>query len=426
MAQAADDPDGQARIAAFLQGLRALGWIEGRNLRLDYRLGGGDVARIRKDAVELVALAPDLILAGGGQVMGPLQEATRTVPIVFTQTADPVGAGYVASLARPGGNATGFQNFEPAMGGKWLGVLKEAAPNMSRAGVLFASNTAANVAFLRAAEEAAPLLGVKVAPIDVHRDVEIERAVATLASDAFGVSRNHEDHGIPACLRIRLEHHFELAAVAPLDDQKIELAIVEHWPRHVSFEFHQNVSRIPIPQYSLADWLRTTIVDPDVRLQGNTQCLRAGSARNQAALDGRHDRLGARSRRDSGWLVVFNRDPVSGNRSLQGSFQREKLPTRVMTDAQLAVCLQVKPRTVADHIKSIEQNGLPLSKRHDVTAHVLHIGDITRGLLCRCRCSYPVDAPQEQHGPDRSYARQSLSSSAPATFGGLGVHGGIS
>src|SRR5262249_43514146 len=107
MAQAADDADGQARVAAFRKTLHELGWIEGRNVRLDYRWGGGDVDRIRRDAAELVALAPDVILAGGGQVMGPLREATRTVPIVFTQTADPVGAGFVATLSRPGGNATG-------------------------------------------------------------------------------------------------------------------------------------------------------------------------------------------------------------------------------------------------------------------------------------------------------------------------------
>src|SRR5262245_55958476 len=128
MAQAADDLDGQARVTAFLQGLRELGWIEGRNVQLDYRWGGGDVARIRRDAAELVALTPDVILAGGGQVVGPLQEATRTVPIVFTQTADPVGAGFVASLARPGGNATGFTNFEYGLSGKWLEVLREVVP----------------------------------------------------------------------------------------------------------------------------------------------------------------------------------------------------------------------------------------------------------------------------------------------------------
>jgi putative tryptophan/tyrosine transport system substrate-binding protein len=101
MAQTADDPDGRARVAAFLQTLHELGWIEGRNVRLDYRWGGGDVDRIRRDAAELVALTPDVILAGGGQVMGPLREATRTVPIVFTQTADSVGAGFVATLPLP-------------------------------------------------------------------------------------------------------------------------------------------------------------------------------------------------------------------------------------------------------------------------------------------------------------------------------------
>ncbi len=131
MAQAADDPDGRARVAAFLQSLHELEWIEGRNVRLDYRWGGGDVDRIRRDAAELVALRPDVILAGGGQVMGPLREATRTVPIVFTQTADPVGAGFVATLPRPGGNATGFTNFEYGVSGKWLEVLREVVPGMN-------------------------------------------------------------------------------------------------------------------------------------------------------------------------------------------------------------------------------------------------------------------------------------------------------
>ena len=112
MAQAVDDAEGQARLAAFLQELNHLGWTEGRNVRIEYRWGGGDMDRIRRDAAELVALAPDVILAAGGQVMAPLQQATRTVPIVFTQTPDPVGAGFVVSLARPGGNATGFTNFE--------------------------------------------------------------------------------------------------------------------------------------------------------------------------------------------------------------------------------------------------------------------------------------------------------------------------
>jgi hypothetical protein len=125
--------------------------------------------------LELVRSAPDVILVASNSALAEVRRLTSSIPIVFTQISDPVGSGFVAGLARPGGNVTGFQNFEPAMGGKWLGVLKEAAPNMSRAGVLFASDTAANVAFLRAAEAVAPSLGVKLAAIDVDRDVEIER-----------------------------------------------------------------------------------------------------------------------------------------------------------------------------------------------------------------------------------------------------------
>ena len=182
MAQAADDPEGQARVAAFLQGLRELGWIEGRNVRLDYRWGGGDVARIRKDAVELVALTPDVILAGGGQVMGPFQEATRTVPIVFTQTPDPVGAGYVASLARPGGNATGFTNFEYGVSGKWLEVLKEVVPGITRAAVLRDPTNPAGTGQWGAIQAVASPWGVELSPIDVRERGEIERGVSAVAA----------------------------------------------------------------------------------------------------------------------------------------------------------------------------------------------------------------------------------------------------
>jgi putative tryptophan/tyrosine transport system substrate-binding protein len=182
MAQAADDPDGQARVAAFLQGLRELGWVEGRNVRLDYRWGGGDVGRIRKDAAELVALTPDVILAGGGQVMGPLHEATRTVPIVFTQTADPVGAGFVASLARPGGNATGFTNFEYGVGGKWLEVLREMVPDIARAAVLRDATNPAGTGQWGAIQAVASQLGVEISPIDVRERGEIERGVTAFAA----------------------------------------------------------------------------------------------------------------------------------------------------------------------------------------------------------------------------------------------------
>ena len=129
---AAEDTEGQARIAAFLKGLAQLGWRDGRNVQIDIRWAGADMERIRAYAAELVALTPDVILAVGGTVMGPLQQATRTVPIVFTQTPDPVGAGWVASLARPGGNATGFTLFEFGISVKWLELLREAVSAAAR------------------------------------------------------------------------------------------------------------------------------------------------------------------------------------------------------------------------------------------------------------------------------------------------------
>ena len=133
---AADDPEAQARVAAFLQGLQQLGWTEGRNMRIDTRWGAGDAEPLRRYAAELVALAPDVILAAAASTVVALQQATRTVPIVFVQVADPVGAGFVESLARPGGNATGFTLFEYSLSAKWLELLKEIAPGVKRAAVL--------------------------------------------------------------------------------------------------------------------------------------------------------------------------------------------------------------------------------------------------------------------------------------------------
>jgi putative tryptophan/tyrosine transport system substrate-binding protein len=130
----ADDPDSPAYVAAFARGLQDLGWIEGRNIRIDYRWGGGDLDRVRRYAAELVALAPDVILVGSGSALAALQNATRTVPIVFVSVSDPVGGGYVASLARPGANITGFTLFEWGISGKWLELLKEIAPGMTRGG----------------------------------------------------------------------------------------------------------------------------------------------------------------------------------------------------------------------------------------------------------------------------------------------------
>ena len=133
MGLSADDAEAQDRIAAFVHGLQHLGWTDGRNLQIDYRRGAGDTDLTRRYAAELVALAPEVILASGGTVVGALLQATRTVPIVFTQTPDPVAAGFVASLARPGGNATGFTTSEYGISGKWLELLKEIAPDVTRA-----------------------------------------------------------------------------------------------------------------------------------------------------------------------------------------------------------------------------------------------------------------------------------------------------
>jgi putative tryptophan/tyrosine transport system substrate-binding protein len=180
------DREGQARVAAFLDTFQKLGWIDGRDVRIDYRWPGADPDRAKAFATELVRSAPDVIVVLGNPVLAELRRLTSTIPIVFVQISDPVGSGFVISLARPGGNITGFQNFEATMGGKWLGLLKEAAPNLSRAAVLFGSDTAANVAFLRAAEAVAPSLGVRVTPVDVNAGRDIERVIATFAGEPEG------------------------------------------------------------------------------------------------------------------------------------------------------------------------------------------------------------------------------------------------
>jgi putative tryptophan/tyrosine transport system substrate-binding protein len=177
----ADDPEFQARMRAFQHGLEESGWSIGRNIQLDMRWATPDAAKVRRQAAELVALAPDAILAIGGSSMVPLQQATRTVPIVFVQVPDPVAAGFVESLSRPGGNATGFTQFEYGVGAKLLELLKEISPKLTRAIVLRDPTTPDGIGQFAAIQAVAPSLGVELRPIGVRDPGEIERAITTIA-----------------------------------------------------------------------------------------------------------------------------------------------------------------------------------------------------------------------------------------------------
>jgi putative tryptophan/tyrosine transport system substrate-binding protein len=186
MIQAADDPVGQARVKAFQQNLQQLGWTDGRNVRIDYRWAAGNVENSRKYAAELVALAPDVILAVGAAT-GPVLQATRTVPIVFTVASDPVGSGFVDSLSRPGGNATGFMLFEYSLSAKWVELLKQIAPGVTRAAVLRDPAVTSGIGQFSVIQSVAPSVGVEVSPINLRADAnEIERAVTAFARAANG------------------------------------------------------------------------------------------------------------------------------------------------------------------------------------------------------------------------------------------------
>jgi ABC-type uncharacterized transport system substrate-binding protein len=186
MSAAANDPDGDARITAFRQALQRLGWTEGQSVQIDVRWAGGDAALDRKFAAELVALKPDVILATASQTVAALQAVTQTMPIVFAHAVDPVGAGFVDSLARPGGNATGFVLFEYGMGAKWLELLKEIAPNVTRVAVLRDPTMAAGIGQFGAIQSVAPSLGVELTAVNVRDPGEIERAISSFARSSNG------------------------------------------------------------------------------------------------------------------------------------------------------------------------------------------------------------------------------------------------
>jgi putative tryptophan/tyrosine transport system substrate-binding protein len=183
---AADDAEGNARLTAFVQGLEQSGWTVGQNIRIDDRRGDGTAATMRRYAAELVALAPDVILAASSTAIAPLLESTRTVPIVFAGVGDPVAGGYVDSLARPGGNATGFTVYEYSIGGKWLELLKEVAPHVTRVVVLRESSIAIGPGQFGAIQALAPSLGVELRPVDVRDANEIERNVGAFAQGSNG------------------------------------------------------------------------------------------------------------------------------------------------------------------------------------------------------------------------------------------------
>jgi putative ABC transport system substrate-binding protein len=183
---AEDDPESKLRIAAFKQSLQQLGWTEGGNIRIETRWAGGDDGRVRKYAAELAALAPDVILTSGSVTVRPVQQATRTVPVVFVQTVDPVGSGYVDSMARPGGNTTGFTQFEYSLSGKWLELLKEIVPRVTRGAVIRDATRGPGIAQFAVLQTVAASLGVELTAINALDVREIERSVAAFARTANG------------------------------------------------------------------------------------------------------------------------------------------------------------------------------------------------------------------------------------------------
>jgi len=233
VAATADDPEYQTRMGAFQQGLALLGWIEGRNVRIDTRWATTNAEEVRKQAVELAALAPDVILAASGTTtVAPLLQATRTVPIVFVVVIDPVGAGFVANLARPGGNATGFLMFEYGLSGKWLERLKQTAPEVKRVAVLRDPTIASGIGQFGAIQSAAPSLGMEAIPVNVRDAGDIERDIAALARSSNGgaVVTSSPEASRHRHLIITLAARHRLPAIYPYRSFATEGGLIAYGP----------------------------------------------------------------------------------------------------------------------------------------------------------------------------------------------------
>jgi putative ABC transport system substrate-binding protein len=228
----ADDPEGQRMVAALQQALQRLGWSEGRDVQIDIRWGRNDVDRDRKYAAELIALAPDVILGSGTLQVAALQHVTHALPIVFVGVSDPVGAGFIDSLARPGGNVTGFMIFEYSMSGKWLELLKQITPRLTRAAVLRDAINPAGIAQFGAIRATASSLGVDVSPIGVRDDGEIKRALAAFARSADGGLVVTPSAGVSGYrnLIIALAAQYKLPAVYAFRDNVTNGGLISYGP----------------------------------------------------------------------------------------------------------------------------------------------------------------------------------------------------
>jgi putative tryptophan/tyrosine transport system substrate-binding protein len=244
----ADDPEGPPRTAAFVQALQQLGWTVGRNVQIDYRWGAGDADRYRKYAVELIALVPDVIVASNTSTVRALKRTTRTTPIVFTSAVDPVGGGLVGSLAHPGGNITGFSAFEFGLSGKWLELLKEVAPSVTRAVVLRDSTTTGGTGQFGAIQAGAPTVGIEVSPVDLHDAGEIERVITSFAREPNGgmVVVSGALAGVHRDLIIKLAAQYRLPAVYPYRFFVVGGGLISYGPARVDPRILKGEKQAPL------------------------------------------------------------------------------------------------------------------------------------------------------------------------------------